>query len=111
MEKFMKDFRNFVTKGNIIDLAIAVIIGTAFGRVVTSLVNDVVMPVVSLVTGEEGFENYKYVITEANPDAGIAENAIYYGKFIQISIDFILMAFVVFVFYRLILRLKEKEKN
>jgi len=108
MERFIRDFKTFVTRGNIMELAIAVIIGTAFNRVVQSLVNDVVMPVLSLITGKEGFDNYKYVITAANEEEGIVENAIYYGKFIQHTIDFIFMALVVFVIYRIILHLQER---
>ena len=80
MERFIKDFKTFVTRGNIVELAIAVVIGTAFSKVVTSLVNDVFMPIISLVIGKEGFDNYKYVITAANEEEGIVENAIYYGR-------------------------------
>ncbi len=111
MERFIRDFKTFVTRGNIMELAIAVIIGTAFNRVVQSLVNDVVMPVLSLITGKEGFDNYKYVITAANAEEGIVENAIYYGKFIQHTIDFIFMALVVFVIYRIILHLQERMEE
>jgi large conductance mechanosensitive channel len=111
MERFIKDFKTFVTRGNIMELAIAVIIGTAFNRVVQSLVNDVIMPVLSLITGKEGFDNYKYVITAANEEEGIVENAIYYGKFIQHTIDFIFMALVVFVIYRIILHLQERMEE
>lgn len=108
MERFIQDFKKFVTRGNIMELAIAVIIGTAFNKVVSSLVNDVIMPVISLVVGKEGFDNYKFVITEADPEAGIVENAIYYGRFIQITIDFMMMALVVFLLYRVILHLQER---
>ncbi len=111
MERFIKDFKTFVTKGNIVELAIAVIIGTAFSKVVSSLVNDVFMPIISLIVGKEGFDNYKYVITEANAEEGIVENAIYYGRFIQHTIDFLLMALVVFVIYRVILHLQERMED
>jgi large conductance mechanosensitive channel len=101
LKKFMKDFRTFITKGNIVELAIAVVIGTAFTRIVQSMVKDIIMPIVSLITGKEGFTNYKYVITEADETLNITENAIHYGSFIQNIIDFVIVAFVVFVFFRL----------
>lgn len=101
MKKFMQDFRTFITKGSIVELAIAVVIGTAFTRIVQSMVKDLIMPIVSLITGKEGFTNYKYVITEANEAENITENAIYYGTFIQNVFDFIIVAFVVFIFFRL----------
>ncbi|MEC9485523.1 MAG: large conductance mechanosensitive channel protein MscL [Candidatus Izemoplasma sp.] len=97
MKSFLTEFKAFITKGNVLDLAVAVVIGTAFTGIVNSLVKDVIMPVISLATGQEGFHNYKYVITEANPDLGIAENAIYYGTFIQNILDFFIIAFVVFL--------------
>ncbi|MFW5842218.1 MAG: large conductance mechanosensitive channel protein MscL [Bacillota bacterium] len=108
MKQFMKDFQTFITKGNIVELAIAVVIGTAFTRIVQSMVKDVIMPVVSLITGRDGFNNYKYVITQANEAENITENAIYYGTFIQNIFDFIIIAFVVFVFFRLYTHAFEK---
>lgn len=114
MKKFMKDFRTFITKGSIVDLAIAVVIGTAFTRIVQSMVKDLIMPIVSLITGKEGFNNYKYVITEANEAENITENAIYYGTFIQNIFDFLIIAFVVFIFFRLYThayeRMTEKQR-
>lgn len=104
----MNDFRTFITKGNIVELAIAVVIGTAFTRIVQSMVKDVIMPIVSLITGKEGFNNYKYVITEANEVENITENAIYYGTFIQNIFDFVIIAFVVFIFFRLYTHAHEK---
>ncbi len=101
MKKFMTEFKGFIMKGNVLNLAVAVIIGTAFGKIIASLVKDIIMPVISLILGGEGFDNYKYVITEANVDAGIVENAIYYGLFIQNIIDFVIVAFVVFLIVKL----------
>lgn len=106
MKSFFKEFKTFITKGNVMDLAIAFIMGAAFKAIISSLVNHVIMPVVSLVIGSQGFENYKYVITEANELDGVAENAIYYGLFIQSIIDFILVAFVIFLMIRTINRVK-----
>lgn len=111
MKKIYGEFKKFINKGNIVDLSIAVILGTAFGKVVTSLTNNIIMPVISLITGKDGFENYKFVITEANIDEGIAENAIYYGTFIQTTIDFLLIAIVVFFFVRIINRLGDMSEK
>lgn len=107
MKKFAGDFKKFITRGNVLDLAVAVIIGGAFGKIISSLVKDILMPVISLVLGEKGFENYKYVITPADEVNGIAENAIYYGVFIQNIIDFLIIAFVIFLIIRFIGKLND----
>lgn len=108
MKKFFGDFKKFITRGNVLDLAVAVIIGGAFAKIVGSLVKDILMPVISLVVGEKGFENYKYVISPADEVNGIAENAITYGVFIQNIIDFLIIAFVIFVIVRSIMRISER---
>ena len=97
MKKFISEFKKFINRGNVIDLAVAFVIGAAFKDIVNSLVNDILTPLISLVVGEEGFSNYKYVITEANEAEGIVENAIYYGNFLQSVFDFFVIAFVVFL--------------
>lgn len=102
MKKIMNEFKTFISKGNIMDLAIAVIIGAAFKDIINSLVKDILTPVLSLVVGDEGFGNFKYVITEADEAAGIVENAIYYGNFIQNVFDFFIIALVVFFMIRFI---------
>jgi large conductance mechanosensitive channel len=107
MKKFFGEFKKFISKGNVMDLAVAFIIGAAFKAIITSLVSDVIMPIVSLVVGPQGFENYKYVITEADEATGVLENAIYYGNFIQSVIDFFIVAFVVFLMVRTINRVKD----
>lgn len=102
MKKFFNEFKNFITKGNVMNLAVAVIIGAAFGKIVSSLVRDIIMPVISFITGGSGFENYKYVITAADEANGIQENAIYYGLFIQNIIDFVIIALVVFLLVKFV---------
>lgn len=102
MKNFGTEFKKFITRGNILDLSVAVIIGGAFGKIISSLVKDVLMPIISLVLGDEGFENYKYIISPADEVNGISENAIYYGLFIQNIIDFLIIAFVIFLIIRLI---------
>lgn len=107
MKKFLGEFKSFMTKGNVLNLAVAVIIGGAFGKIIASLVRDILMPVISLATGGGGFENYKYVITAADEVNGIAENAIYYGMFIQNIIDFIIIAFVIFMIVKMVNKANE----
>lgn len=111
MGKFLSDFKAFAMKGNIIDMAVGVIIGGAFGKIVTSLVNDLIMPVISLVTGGEGYKNLKHVITEASADGSVQEVAINYGIFIQNIIDFIIIALSIFVALRVIMKFKKKEEE
>ncbi|OKZ32166.1 MAG: hypothetical protein BHV79_10775 [Bacteroides uniformis] len=110
MGKFLSDFKEFAMKGNIIDMAVGVIIGGAFGKIVTSLVNDMIMPVISLVTGGEGYKNLKHVITEASEDGSVQEVSINYGIFIQNIIDFIIIALSIFVALRVIMKFKKKEE-
>lgn len=107
MKKFFGEFKTFISKGNVMDLAVAFIIGAAFKDIIKSLVSDILTPVISLVVGDEGFSNYKYVITEANETLGTVENAIYYGNFIQSVFDFFIVALVVFVIIKFINRMKD----
>lgn len=100
MKKFFSEFGAFIKRGNVLDLAVAVIIGGAFSKIINSLVKDILTPVLSLILGPSGFENYKFVITPADTVNGIAENAIYYGVFIQNIIDFVVIAFVIFIIIR-----------
>ena len=88
MGKFFSDFKEFAMKGNVIDMAVGVIIGGAFGKIVSSLVNDVIMPVMSVCTGGLNFKDLKHVITPATEEA--AEVAITYGVFIQNIVDFLI---------------------
>ena len=104
----LKDFKEFAFKGNVLDMAIGVIIGGAFGKIVTSLVNDLIMPIISILTGGLNFTDLKYVITPAH--GYIAENAIAYGSFIQNVVDFLIIAFCIFLFVRLIEKVKKKEE-
>jgi len=102
MKKFWKDFKNFISKGNIIDLAVAVVIGAAFGKIVTSLVNDIIMPLISFSTGGVSISDWKWIITPADAEAGIAESALYYGNFIQTIIDFLIISFFIFLAIRIL---------
>ncbi len=108
MKKFFEDFKAFIAKGNVIDMAVAVIIGGAFGKIVTSLVNDIIMPLISMITGGHSVKDWKYVITPADEAAGIAESAVNYGTFIQNIIDFLIVACVIFIVLRVFLSIKSK---
>ena len=108
MKAFINDFKKFISRGNVLDLAVAVIVGGAFGRIVQSLVNHILMPVISLIFGQSGFENYKYVIRPADLENNIAENAINYGLFIQNIIDFLIIAFTIFVVIHSINKVQDK---
>lgn len=104
-----KDFKAFALKGNVVDLAVAVIIGGAFGKIVTSLVDDLLMPVIGVLLGGVNFSELKYVITPAMGD--IAEAAIYYGSFIQSIVDFIIIAFSIFIIVKIIMSKKKEEAD
>jgi large conductance mechanosensitive channel len=111
MKKFFSDFKKFIfERGNIVDLAVAVIIGAAFGKIVTSLVNDIVMPLVTLLVGGKSVEELKWVITPAEIENGVvtvAENALRYGLFLQAVIDFLIIALFIFLALRLVMKLKD----
>ncbi len=111
MEKkkgFIGEFKEFISRGNVVDLAVGVIIGSAFTAIVTSLVNDIIMPVIGLLFGGLNFTELKYVITPAAGD--VAEAAIYYGNFIQCVVNFLLVAFVIFMVVKTINRFHKKSE-
>lgn len=115
MGKFLSDFKDFAMKGNVVDMAVGVIIGGAFGKIVTSMVNDILMPVISLLTGGDGYKNLKYVIKAANDGTNggdvIEEVAVNYGMFIQNIVDFLIIAFCIFMAIRIIQKFKKKEEE
>lgn len=106
MKKFLTEFKEFISKGNVMDMAVAVIVGAAFGKIVTSLVNDIIMPIISLITGGISVADLKWVITAADEAAGIAECSLNYGAFIQNIIDFLIVSFVIFVVLKAFLAAK-----
>ena len=114
MGNFLKDFKQFAMRGNVLDMAVGVIIGGAFGKIVTSLVNDVIMPIVGKLVGGFNFSNLKFVLTEASVDAAgneVPEVALMYGNFIQTTVDFIIIAFCIFCFISLIGKLQRKKEE
>lgn len=114
MKKFIAEFKEFAIKGNVLDMAVGVIIGGAFGKIVTSLVNDIIMPVITLLVGATDFKNLSLVLKEpVNGSEGIS---LMYGQFLQNVIDFFIIAFVIFMMLKLMLKLsslrqKQEEKK
>lgn len=113
MKKFFKGFGEFIQRGNIMDMAVGVVIGTAFGAIITSLVNDIIMPLVSLATGGVDFSNLfvslngeTYATLEAAKEAGASVLA--YGSFIQAIVNFLIIALCIFIVINAMKKAKEK---
>jgi large conductance mechanosensitive channel len=107
---FVKEFKEFAMRGNVVDLAVGVIIGAAFGKIVTSLVNDVIMPPIGYVTGGVDFSDKKFVLKPGDPVAKVEEVAVHYGNFINSIIQFLIVAFCIFLVVKAINSLKKKEE-
>lgn len=107
---FVKEFKEFAMRGSVVDLAVGVIIGAAFGKIVTSLVDDIIMPVVGFLTGGIDFSYMRFVIRAADPANEVPETAIMYGNFINVIIQFLIVAFVIFLVIKGINSLKRKEE-
>ena len=103
-----KEFKEFISKGNVIDLAVGVIIGGAFGKIVTSLVDSIIMPVLGLILGKINFQELKLVLKQS--DGVNTELAISYGLFIQNVINFLLIGFVLFLMVKSINKFRKKEE-
>ena len=99
----VSEFKEFIARGNVVDLAVGVVIGAAFGKIVGALVDGIVMPLVGVMLGGVSVSDWKYVLKPASVDAAgqpMAEVAVAYGSFIQAAIDFLLIAFVIFLFLK-----------
>jgi large conductance mechanosensitive channel len=110
---FFKEFKEFAMKGNVMDMAIGVVIGGAFGKIVTSLVSDIIMPLIGAVTGGLNFTEWKWVIREAVMDGETVvkpELTLTWGNFIQVVFDFIIIAFCIFLVVKGMNKLKKKEE-
>src|SRR5512143_3410594 len=105
----IKEFREFIARGNVVDLAVGVIIGASFGKIVTSLVEQVVMPPIGLVLGRVDFNDLKIVLQQADPTTKSAEVAIQYGAFVNAIIQFVVVAAVVFLMVKMINTLRRKD--
>ena len=104
----MKEFRDFAMKGNVVDLAVGVIIGGAFGNIVSSLVGDIFMPLLGLITGGVNFSDMAVTLRAASADGKTPAVLLAYGKFIQNTFDFVILAFVIFLFIKAINRFKSR---
>ena len=105
----LKEFKEFISKGNVVDLAIGVIIGAAFGKIVSSLVNDIMMPIIGLILGKINFKTLSLVLKPAEGDTEAL--TLNYGMFIQNIVDFLIIAFVLFIILKIILKLKREDKK
>jgi large conductance mechanosensitive channel len=113
--RMLKEFREFAMKGNVVDLAVGVIIGAAFGAIVTSLVGDIIMPIIGAVTGGLDFSNYFIPLSKAVTATNLADAkkqgaVLAYGSFLTLTINFIIVAFVLFLVIRAMNTLKRKEE-
>ncbi|MBP9153108.1 MAG: large-conductance mechanosensitive channel protein MscL [Flavobacteriales bacterium] len=110
----LKEFKEFAMKGNVMDMAIGIIIGGAFGKIVASFVSDVLMPPLGLLMGGVNFTDFKFVLSEAVLGADGVETAaavsINYGNFIQVTVDFIIVAFAIFMMIKAMNSAKKKEE-
>lgn len=113
MGKFIQEFKEFALKGNVMDMAVGIIIGGAFGKIVTSLVNDIIMPPIGLITGSS-FDDAKVVLREAQTDAASGEVlkeaiTLNWGSFVQATVDFFIIALCIFLLIKLMNSLRKKQ--
>ena len=110
----LKEFKELAMRGNVIDLAVGVVIGGAFGKIVTSLVDQIIMPMIGMITGGVDFSEMKWVLKPAdlsNPAHKVAEVAVQYGAFINTIIQFVIIAFAIFIVVKLINKLSRKQAD
>ena len=114
MKKFMEEFKAFAMRGNVVDMAVGVVVGGAFGKITNSLVNDIIMPAVSMLTGGINFSDWKFVLKEAvveNGDEIAAAVSINYGTLLSTILDFIILAFAVFCMVKFLNNLHRKKEE
>lgn len=111
---FLQDFKAFAMKGNVIDMAVGVIIGGAFGKIVSSIVADIIMPPIGLLVGGVNFTDLKWVLKPAVVEEGkevAAAVTLNYGNFLQVTFDFLIIAFSIFMFIKILTKLTERKKK
>lgn len=112
--KFTKEFKEFAMKGNVVDMAVGIIIGGAFGKIVSSIVNDIIMPPLGLLMGGVNFKDLKLILkpAETNAASGAVTNAVTlnYGQFLQTTLDFVILAIAIFIMIKAMNTLKKKEE-
>lgn len=114
MKKFLNEFKEFAMRGNVVDMAVGVIIGAAFGKIVSSLVNDIIMPLIGVVTGGMNFTDYKLVVQKAVMDGQEIikpEVTMNWGAWVQTVVDFLIVAFCIFVMIKFINNLRKKAER
>ena len=119
MKKFFEEFKTFAMRGNVIDMAVGVVIGGAFGKITTSIVNDIIMPLISMITGGVDFSQWKWVLKEAVTEVGAdgalvetaAEVSVKFGNTIAVILGFIIIAFAVFCMVKAINSLHKKKEE
>lgn len=112
MGKFLEDFKAFAIKGNVIDMATGVIIGGAFGKIVSSLVDDIIMPPIGYLIGGVNFTDLKFELPKVTVEGvELAPATINYGNFIQTSLDFIIVAFCIFMLLKGVMKLSKKKEE
>ena len=104
----MKEFKEFAMKGNVIDMAVGIIIGAAFGKIITSIVSDIIMPPIGMLVGGVDFKDLKFVLQEAVGKAPAV--TLNYGNFIQVTFDFLIVAFSIFMIIKLMNSAKKKKE-
>jgi large conductance mechanosensitive channel len=108
-KKFINEFKDFAMKGNVLDLAVGVVIGGAFNKIVSSLVNDIIMPLIGVLTGGVNFKELEYILKAAEGEK--AAVSLHYGMFIQNIVDFIIIALSIFVFIKVVSKLNRKKEE
>ena len=115
MKQFFADFKAFALKGNILDMAVGVVVGGAFGKIVSSLVADIITPLIALITGDVALTDLKWVFREAVVDSAgtvtTPEVALLYGNFLQTVLDFLIIAFSIFIILRLMMTAQKKMES
>ena len=107
--KLVDEFKAFIMRGNVVDMAVGVIIGGAFGKIVTSLVNDIFMPIIGMILGNVDFTSLEIKLGE--PVEGAEQAAIKYGMFIQEIVNFLIIALCIFMFIKLITKMQKKKEE
>ena len=114
MKKFFEEFKQFAMRGNVLDMAIGVVIGAAFGKITTSIVNDIIMPLISMITGGLDFSAWKWVLKDAVTEAGeivTPEVAVNFGNLISVILDFVIVAFAMFLVVKGMNKLSSLKKK
>lgn len=106
MKKFVSEFKEFISRGNVLDMAVGIVMGTAFTKIINALVTNIIMPLIGIITGKVNLSALKWVITPASD--GVEELAVTYGVFLQAILDFLIIAFAIFCVIKVINTMREK---